>query len=31
LSPSFLSHFARLPFSIVGERAGIRMLIGIVQ
>src|SRR5690349_17590295 len=28
-SPSFLSHLARLPFSIVGESAGIRMLIGI--
>ena len=24
----FLSHLARLPFSIVGERAGIRILIG---
>jgi hypothetical protein len=30
LSPSFLSHFARLPFSIVGDNAGIRMLIGIL-
>src|SRR6185437_10257983 len=28
LSPSFLSHLARLPFSIVGDSAGIRMLIG---
>src|ERR1700681_2665945 len=28
VSPSFLSHLARLPFSIVGESAGIRMLIG---
>jgi hypothetical protein len=28
LSPSFLSHLARLPFSMVGERAGIRMLMG---
>ena len=28
-SPSFLSHLARLPFSMVGDRAGIRMLIGI--
>jgi len=27
-SPSFLSHFARLPFSMVGERAGIRILMG---
>src|SRR5437868_772777 len=27
-SPSFLSHLARLPFSIVGDSAGIRMLIG---
>jgi hypothetical protein len=24
-----LSHLARLPFSMVGERAGIRMLMGI--
>ncbi len=31
LSPSFLSHLARLPFSIVGDSAGIRMLIGIVS
>jgi hypothetical protein len=29
LSPSFLSHLARLPFSIVGDSAGIRMLMGI--
>src|SRR5437773_1485723 len=28
-SPSFLSHLARLPFSMVGDSAGIRMLIGI--
>src|SRR3954468_12602277 len=28
LSPSFLSHLARLPFSIVGDSAGIRILIG---
>src|SRR5262249_54432988 len=28
LSPSFLSHLARLPFSMVGDNAGIRMLIG---
>ena len=28
LSPSFLSHLARLPFSIVGDNAGIRILIG---
>src|SRR5688572_2869953 len=27
-SPSFFSHLARLPFSIVGERAGIRTSIG---
>src|SRR5437660_6261130 len=27
-SPSFFSHLARLPFSIVGDSAGIRMLIG---
>src|SRR6478735_150251 len=31
LSPSFLSHLARLPFSMVGDSAGIRMLIGIVS
>src|SRR5579883_3951 len=30
-SPSFLSHLARLPFSIVGESAGMRMLIGMVK
>ncbi|MGY3421018.1 hypothetical protein ACVWZW_001493 [Bradyrhizobium sp. F1.13.4] len=30
LSPSFFSHLARLPFSIVGERAGIRMLMGML-
>ena len=30
LSPSFLSHLARLPFSIVGDSAGIRMLIGML-
>src|SRR5882724_7837725 len=29
LSPSRLSHFARLPFSIVGDRAGINTWIGI--
>src|ERR1700691_5962846 len=29
-SPSFLSHLARLPFSIVGESAGMRMLMGII-
>jgi hypothetical protein len=28
-SPSLTSHFERLPSSIVGERAGIVMLIGI--
>ena len=28
VSPSFFSHLARLPFSIVGDRAGIRMLMG---
>jgi len=27
-SPSFLSHRARLPFSIVGDSAGIRMFTG---
>src|SRR5947209_16487566 len=31
LSPSFLSHLARLPFSIVGDSAGIRMLIGMAS
>src|SRR5579872_4235095 len=30
-SPSFLSHLARLPFSIVGDSAGMRMLIGMVR
>ena len=30
LSPSFLTHFARLPSSMVGERAGIRISIGMV-
>jgi hypothetical protein len=30
-SPSFFSHLARLPFSIVGDSAGIRMLIGMIQ
>src|SRR3954453_9575817 len=30
-SPSFFSHLARLPFSIVGESAGIRMLIGMAS
>src|SRR6266853_5162955 len=29
LSPSFLSHLARFPFSMVGDSAGMRMLIGI--
>src|SRR5918997_2842781 len=29
VSPSFFSHLARLPFSMVGDRAGIRILIGI--
>src|SRR4051794_8241094 len=29
LSPSCLSHLARLPFSMVGDSAGMRMLIGI--
>ena len=28
VSPSFFSHLARLPFSMVGDRAGIRMLMG---
>ena len=28
LSPSFLSQRARLPFSIVGDSAGMRMLVG---
>src|SRR3954468_15665460 len=30
-SPSFLSHLARLPFSIVGESAGMRMLTGMAD
>src|SRR5215831_1645502 len=30
LSPSFFSHLARLPFSIVGDSAGIRMLMGML-
>ena len=29
LSPSFLSHLMSLPFSIVGDSAGIRILVGI--
>ncbi len=28
VSPSFFSHLARLPFSIVGDSAGMRMSIG---
>src|ERR1035437_2985245 len=28
LSPSFLSHLARLPFSIVGDSAGMRISVG---
>ena len=31
LSPSFLSHLARLPFSMVGDSAGMRMLTGITD
>ena len=31
LSPSFLSHFARLPFSMVGDSAGIRILTGMTN
>src|SRR5258705_11649916 len=31
LSPSFFSHLARLPFSIVGDSAGIVMLIGMMS
>ena len=31
LSPSFLIHLARLPFSMVGERAGIRILVGMAR
>src|SRR5271167_1029255 len=30
-SPSFLSHLARLPFSIVGDKAGMRMLMGMAR
>src|SRR4029077_13891076 len=30
-SPSFLSHLARLPFSIVGDSAGMRMLMGMID
>ena len=30
LSPSFFSHLARLPFSMVGDSAGMRMLVGMV-
>jgi hypothetical protein len=29
LSPSFFSQRARLPFSIVGDSAGMRMFVGI--
>ncbi len=29
-SPSFFSHFARFPFSMVGDSAGIRMSMGMV-
>jgi hypothetical protein len=29
LSPSLTCHLARLPFSMVGDRAGMRILIGI--
>src|SRR3954469_10261198 len=31
LSPSFFNHLARLPFSIVGDSAGMRMLIGMAS
>src|SRR5215212_7129716 len=31
VSPSFFSHLARLPFSIVGDSAGMRMLIGMAS
>ena len=31
LSPSLTSHFASVPSSIVGESAGIRMLIGMAR
>src|ERR1700686_4804327 len=30
-SPSFLSHLERLPFSMVGDSAGMRMLIGMAR
>src|ERR1700757_4336710 len=30
-SPSFLSHLERLPFSIVGDSAGMRMLMGMAR
>src|SRR5260221_14538252 len=30
-SPSFFSHLARLPFSMVGDSAGMRMLIGMAS
>ena len=29
-SPSFLSHLASLPFSIVGDSAGMRILVGML-
>jgi hypothetical protein len=31
LSPSFLSQRARLPFSMVGDSAGMRMLVGMAR
>src|SRR5262249_43357589 len=31
LSPSFLNHFARLPLSMVGDSAGIRILTGMTN
>src|SRR5262249_19821368 len=31
LSPSFLNHFVRLPFSMVGDSAGIRILTGMTN
>src|SRR4051794_36122168 len=31
VSPSFFSHLARLPFSMVGDSAGMRMLIGMAS
>ncbi len=31
LSPSFLSHLARLPFSMVGDSAGMRILTGMTN